>query len=175
MKLNITTLRAVATYVAPPCGVRGLKFSLVWLFPRRTAGRTPLRGAWIEMSAISCSTRDIVVAPPCGVRGLKWVGTRQFALTRCRTPSRGAWIEIGIRRLCRIAARCRTPSWGAWIEIAHCMAIIHIIASRTPSRGAWIEISTARAVATYSAWIEMMILNCPIIAMPSHPLAGCVD
>ena len=38
---------------------------------RADIGRTPLRGAWIEISDIIVTQTGERVAPPCGVRGLK--------------------------------------------------------------------------------------------------------
>ena len=61
------------------------------------AGRSPLRGAWIEIAEFeNVLTQEYDVAPPCGERGLK-LRFRQIALKhRRRSPLRGAWIEIGV-------------------------------------------------------------------------------
>ena len=56
--------------VAPPRGVRGLKFEGV-------------EQSW-----------DSMVAPPRGVRGLKLYRLYISSPRYCRTPSWGAWIEI---------------------------------------------------------------------------------
>ena len=78
--------------VAPPRGVRGLKYILTPVTCRGRR-RTPSWGAWIEI----------------------FVGS-YFQFTTRRTPSWGAWIEMTRSRKCW---KCwsRTPSWGAWIEI----------------------------------------------------------
>ena len=81
-------------------------------------GRSPLRGAWIEIASVSSSPKSGVVAPRLGERGLKSMRYIHYVFTHSRSPLRGAWIEI-----------VRTPS-EAEIEI-----------SRSPLRGAWIEIS----------------------------------
>ena len=56
--------------VAPPCGERGLKSFRSRSAPR-CQGRSPLRGAWIEIAATEKGYEKDTVAPPCGERGLK--------------------------------------------------------------------------------------------------------
>ena len=106
-----------ARLVAPPRGVRGLKYDLV-----------PAQGYGGK------------VAPPRGVRGLKLLDIAVFAKEfRRRTPSRGAWIEIFFLFGRHKLAKRRTPSRGAWIEIRSKRDIPRSFPRRTPSRGAWIE------------------------------------
>ena len=56
--------------VAPPRGVRGLKYQKCRTRPAR-AGRTPSWGAWIEIESLEVKAKLELVAPPRGVRGLK--------------------------------------------------------------------------------------------------------
>ena len=58
------------------------------------AGRSPLRGAWIEM-VYKVPFDDVAwVAPPCGERGLKYHFYHLLDQFHRRSPLRGAWIEI---------------------------------------------------------------------------------
>lgn len=74
--------------VAPPRGVRGLKYFRKHL-PRFPVGRTPSWGARIEIRSQQHETRE-----------------------RSRTPLWGAWIEIFQDELFRRNDSC-TPSWDA--------------------------------------------------------------
>ena len=80
-------------------------------------GRSPLRGAWIEMRTTSTSHSATMVAPPCGERGLKFLfGTENHDNPR-RSPLRGAWIEISLLSSSPTSKGSRSPLRGAWIEI----------------------------------------------------------
>ena len=63
--------------VAPRSGVRGLKFICSLLSTLFNRCRTPLRGAWIEMSPARWLLPLALVAPRSGVRGLKCRKGRQ--------------------------------------------------------------------------------------------------
>ena len=56
--------------VAPPRGVRGLKY-IGGQDANYRLRRTPSWGAWIEITPTKTSPRRAKVAPPRGVRGLK--------------------------------------------------------------------------------------------------------
>ena len=66
-------------------GLKTLKTSL---------GRTPSRGAWIEIIHQTLIPVVMPVAPPRGVRGLKYMIHENKEYLAGRTPSRGAWIEM---------------------------------------------------------------------------------
>ena len=57
--------------VAPRSGVRGLKWGRRCCAGQFIGGRTPLRGAWIEIQKSRTKSRKNKVAPRSGVRGLK--------------------------------------------------------------------------------------------------------
>ena len=82
------------------------------------AGRSPLRGAWIEM-VYKVPFDDVAwVAPPCGERGLKYHFYHLLDQFHRRSPLRGAWIEIIAIYLYHRHHERRSPLRGAWIEIA---------------------------------------------------------
>ena len=58
------------TAVAPPVGERGLKSPFQMVRDTRQ-GRSPCRGAWIEISELPMAIVQALVAPPVGERGLK--------------------------------------------------------------------------------------------------------
>ena len=58
------------------------------------SGRSPSRGAWIEIQKNRRKGYRVAVAPPRGERGLKLDRTSVLDSPVRRSPSRGAWIEI---------------------------------------------------------------------------------
>ena len=76
-----------------PHGVRGLKFLCVAGGFQQVLSH-PIRGAWIEISAIAQIVRCGSCRAPHGVRGLKFSGCCRFFRRKWSHPSRGAWIEI---------------------------------------------------------------------------------
>ena len=54
----------------------------------------PVRGAWIEMQALTSLLADVLRRSPCGERGLKSSGRSGCSARRKSLPVRGAWIEI---------------------------------------------------------------------------------
>ena len=79
--------------VAPPRGVRGLKYYHLA----------------VELASAG-------VAPPRGVRGLKWFRQELNSVCYVAPPRgvRGLKLERWFGNVC---GKGRTPSWGAWIEI----------------------------------------------------------
>ena len=57
-------------------------------------GRSPRRGAWIEIKYFREHVTKIHVAPRVGERGLKSVVAAHEKAEKGRSPRRGAWIEI---------------------------------------------------------------------------------
>ena len=126
--------------VAPPCGERGLKCHQFSCAITMAAGRSPLRGAWIEM-VYKVPFDDVAwVAPPCGERGLKYHFYHLFDQFHRRSPLRGAWIEIIAIYLYHRHHERRSPLRGAWIEMSFIRLNFVITSCRSPLRGAWIEI-----------------------------------
>ena len=80
--------------VAPRVGERGLKSDRYLLSPS-AAGRSPRRGAWIEILWTFIKVLTAQVAPRVGERGLKFGRVEILKLHGRRSPRRGAWIEIG--------------------------------------------------------------------------------
>ena len=62
--------KSINVLVAPPRGVRGLK-CFAAISSRCASRRTPSWGAWIEILFRILLFADFIVAPPRGVRGLK--------------------------------------------------------------------------------------------------------
>ena len=78
--------------VAPPRGVRGLKFRIEGLTVHDCVA--PPRGVRGLKSEGGTYQPNTIVAPPRGVRGLKYCVPVCLLIQLGRTPSWGAWIEI---------------------------------------------------------------------------------
>ena len=146
----------------------------------RQAASHPARGAWIEMSSSSTSTK------PSGSH-----------------PARGAWIEICTTQCRSLNASGRTPQGVRGLKFQH-ISPPYFLSSRTPqgvrglksielhrqigghwshpARGAWIEISWSPCprLARLShpargAWIEMVVSSRLRPLVHVAPRKGCVD
>ena len=69
-----------------PCGERGLKCPLHEVVCRLDRS-LPVRGAWVEIRAISSASRAASCRSPCGERGLKFRWAEAQSATKpCRSP-----------------------------------------------------------------------------------------
>ena len=71
IEINAAAYPVQTTFVAPPRGERGLKYTILYACKPRRAGRSPSWGAWIEMELNGDRAVITYVAPPRGERGLK--------------------------------------------------------------------------------------------------------
>ena len=126
--------------VAPRSGVRGLKWTSPDMDFFISIGRTPLRGAWIEMMSFLSPIALILVAPRSGVRGLKLRLVDLVVILLMVAPRSGVrGLKLSCPTFCERWKTCRTPLRGAWIEMSLAMTEKYMHLCRTPLRGAWIE------------------------------------